>query len=430
MGVNLEALKKDYHDDKVVPFIGAGLSAPFCIPTWGELIKELAKKHSVGKKEFIQEVVDFHLEKRDYWGAIKDLKKFALLVEDDIQDEIVNLIKTRQVKLTDDSLHNYSDLSNMNFRLHLTTNYENLLDNYLKCENRPILLKDIEFNTQNLFDEKRVCHLHGFTSNPGTIVISEEAYQLLYEDKKYDNILKLITGNKKILFMGFSFDDQFIRRLINDHKDYFRSTHYILLEDPTDDKVIQLRSDYGLLTIPYTRQGTSHAEEIRKILNYISVPSVKETEPQTGTTVQNVKPIIGAGLTDIQQNVEENVFYKKLMLEEIETGTLELARLFYIAAEKYIRLLKKSGMDIQVIDAIFYRVYLKYKECYVQTFQKFGDSHEFVNVVHKSLEEIDFGRYADYFKGNVTDEYENRGLIHLLADESDEVWWGEKRFEA
>lgn len=81
-------------------------------------------------------------------------------------------------------------------------------------------------------------------------------------------------------------------------------------------------------------------------------------------------------------------------------------------------------MDIQVIDAIFYRVYLKYKECYVQTFQRFGNSHEFVNVVHGSLEEIDFGRYTDYFKGNITDEYENKGLIHLLADESDEVWWG------
>lgn len=341
VSANLEALKKDYHGDRVVPFIGAGLSVPFCIPTWGELIEELTKKHSVGNKEFIQKVVDFHLEKRDYWGAIRDLKQFAVLVEDDIQEEIADLIKKRQIEITDDNLHNYLDLSKMNFKLHLTTNYENLLDNYLKCENRPILLKDIQFNTQNLFEEKRVCHLHGFTSNPGTIVISEEAYKSLYEDKKYDDILKLITGNKKILFMGFSFDDQFLRRLINDHKDSFRSTHYILLEDPTADKMRELRADFGLLTIPYTRLGTSHAEEIRKILSYISAPSDQETEPKTGTMGQSKMPIIGAGLTDIQQNVEENVFFKKLMLEEIETGTIELARLFYIAAEKYIRLLKK-----------------------------------------------------------------------------------------
>ena len=54
----------------------------------------------------------------------------------------------------DDSLHNYSDIGEMNFKLHLTTNYENLLDDYLKCDNRPILLKDIQFSTQRLFDEK------------------------------------------------------------------------------------------------------------------------------------------------------------------------------------------------------------------------------------------------------------------------------------
>lgn len=429
MTAQLEALKDDYNNKNVVPFIGAGLSVPFGIPTWGDLIQEITKKHSVDKK-FIQEVIDFDLEKRDYWGAIADLKKFASIVEEDIQEEIASIIKSRQEKLTDDNLHNYLDLSEMDFNLFLTTNYENLLNDFLKCENVPILLKDIQFNTQNLFAERRVCHLHGYTSNPGTIVISEESYKELYQDKKYDNILKLITGNKKILFMGFSFDDQFLRRLISDHKESFRSTHYILLESPNEDKVLELRKDFGLHTISYTRNGTTHAEEIRKILKYISTPNEEEKKPDSDNSVQSDQPIIGAGIADLQQNLEGNVFYKKLMLEEIELGTLELARLFYIAAEKYIRLLKKSGMDLKVIDAIFYKVYLKYKESYVQTFQKFGDSQEFVNTVHKSLEGMDFGRYSEYFKGNTTDEYENRGLIHLLADESDEVWWGEKRFEA
>jgi hypothetical protein len=101
--------------------------------------------------------------------------------------------------------------------------------------------------------------------------------------------------------------------------------------------------------------------------------------------------------------------------------------LFYIAAEKYIRQLKKSGMEIGVIDAIFYKVFGKYKERYVDTYKQYGNSHEFVAVVHKSLEAIDFGRYAEFFKDNKSDENENRGLIHLLADESDDVWWGNNR---
>lgn len=429
LNVNLESLRKDYHTDKVIPFVGAGLSVPFKIPTWGELISEITKKYSVGNKAFILEVISFHLEKQDYWGAIDDLKKFALLVEDDIKEEIVAIIKKRQIKTVDDFQHNYLDISKMNFKLHLTTNYENILDDYLACDNRPILLKDIEFNTQNLFDEKRVCHLHGYTSNPGTIVISEESYNTLYQNKKYDNILKLVTGSKKLLFMGFSFDDQFLRRMIKDHREYFTGTHYILLENPSDEKMIELRAEYGLLTIPYTIENSNHHEEIRKVLEYISAPYNQEP-PHLVEKNKTQDPIIGAGISDINQKVDGNIFYRKLILEEIEAGTLELAKLFYIAAERYIRQLKKSGIDIKIIDAIFYKVYVKYKVCFVETYQKYGDSHEFVNIVHKNLEGIDFGRYATFLQGNLTDEYENKGLIHLLADENSEIWWGENRFEA
>lgn len=431
MNANLENLRKDYHKDKVVPFIGSGLSVPFKVPTWGDLIKGISGKHATGKIEILlKSTVEWHLESRDYWGAIDQLKKYASLVDDDIQKEIVSLIKERQIKLTDDNQHNYSDLGKMNFKLHLTTNYENLLDDHLECEHRPILLKDIEFATQDLFDEKRVCHLHGYTSNWGTIVISEQSYKKLYDDKKYESILSLVAGSRKLLFMGFSFDDQFIQRLIQDHKKYFNGTHYILLDDPADDKIKQFREDFGLLTIPYYTEGSSHTEEIRKILNYISKPIDPHTDGVVNASGETDTPlIVGAGMSDMDQNVADNLFYRKLQLENVEPETIELASVFYIAAEKYIRLLKKNGMDINVIDAIFYKVFVKYKERYVDTYKKFGDSHELVKVVHKSLEEIDFGRYAELFKENKSDENENRGLIHLLAeDESKNIWWGEKRF--
>jgi hypothetical protein len=430
MSVHLESLRKDYHRDKVVPFIGAGLSVPFKIPTWGDLIEEITKKHATGKNSFIMQAVQWHLESKDYWGALDELMKFAHIIDADIQDAIVALIKERQIKLNDNSLHNYSDIGAMNFRLHLTTNYENVLNEYLKCEHVPILLKDIDFSTQHIFDEKRVCHLHGFTSNSGTIVISEKSYQKLYEDKKYDNILKLVTGSKKLLFMGFSFDDQFIKRLIKDHMDSFKGTHFIILANPPAEQIKKFREEYGLLTIPYSTEDSSHAQEIRKILNFISQPIDPNNEGEAGNSKKSDEPVIvGAGLSDMSQNVEGNLFYKKLKLEDIEAGTIELAKLFYIAAEKYIRQLKKSGMDITVIDAIFYKVFGKYKERYVDTYKQFGDSHEFVKVVHKTLEVIDFGRYAKFFQKNESDENENRGLIHLLADENEEVWWGEKRLE-
>ncbi|MGR5967425.1 SIR2 family NAD-dependent protein deacylase [Bacillus cereus] len=420
MDVNLEKLRKDYQDDKIVPFIGAGLSVPFNVPNWKMLINNITEKYVAQEKAFIKEVVKEELRNNDYWGAIDALMKYVPMIDQDIQEEVVEIIKEKQTKLHDDSLHNYSDIGEMNFKLHLTTNYENLLDDYLKCDNRPILLKDIQFSTQRLFDEKRVCHLHGFTSNSGTIVLSRESYSNLYMENKYENLLKVVTGNKKLLFMGFSFDDQFVSTLIKDHKKYFNGTHYILLDNPTSEKVRELRTKYGLLTIPYQSESSSHTEEIRKILKYISEPITVEvgnanSNVSSGETASPI--IIGAGLNDMDQNVENNLFYKKLKLENIDPLMIKLSSIFYISAEIYIRELRKVGISIEVIDAMLGKVFVKYMERYADTYNRYGDSQKFLEVVHKSLEGIEFGRYAELFKGNKSDENENRGLIHILAEE-------------
>jgi hypothetical protein len=429
MHINIIKLKEDYKEGKVVPFIGAGLSSPFKIPTWGKLILNIAEKYIAEGKDHIKKLIEEEIEAYDYWEAIRLLKRYTSVIDEDIQDEIVQLIKKSQITLEDNSLHNYSDIAKMNFKLHLTTNYDNLLDDYLSCEIRPIILADIKFNTQQLFDERRVCHLHGYTSNSGTIVISRESYEELYNDNKYDNLLKLVTGSKKLLFMGFSFDDQFIKALIQDHRDYFKSTHYIILDNPTEDKEKQLREEYGLLTIPYDSKKSSHAEEIRKILDELSKPDVEQTSTQHIEEQGKKDSIVrGAGLEDLKRDVEGNLFYQKLKLEDIDELTLELSKIFYLASDKYIRELKDVGISLEVIDNLFFKVFVTYKERYKDTYQKYRDSELFVTEVHNSLKEFDFGRLGRLFEDIESDENENRGLIHLLAEkENMDIWWGKGR---
>jgi hypothetical protein len=263
MDGNLDQLREAYHENKVVPFIGAGLSVPFNIPTWGNLIREITDKYAKGKIEkMLRSVVDWHLESNDYWGAIDEIKKFANLADQDIQKLIVKLIKQNKKDIEDSKLHNYSDLAKMNFKLYLTTNYENLLYEHIKCDDVPILLKDLDFSSQDLYDEKRICHLHGFTSNLGSIVISRSSYEALYSNEKYGELLKAVTSSKNLLFMGFSFDDKFVSNLIKDYKQYLNGTHYILLDNPTKDRMRELRDEYGLITIPYETKDSTHVMEI------------------------------------------------------------------------------------------------------------------------------------------------------------------------
>ncbi|WP_346234888.1 ABC-three component system protein [Lysinibacillus telephonicus] len=427
---NLTLLKADYKEDKIVPFIGAGLSKPFGVPTWKELIEHIADVYSTGSLLVLKQTVNLYLERFDYWGAIKLLKDLTPIVDQDIQKEIVRLMREKPIELEDDSLHNYSDLCRLNFNLYLTTNYEHLLSKYLESDYVPIELQSTNFSTQDLFNEKRICHLHGHISNPGNIVISQESYERLYNDKKYDNLLKLVTGTKKLLFLGFSFDDQFIRTLIQNHKEYFNGNHYILVNNPTPEKMKEFREDYGLITIGYNAESSSHEEEIRKILSFLEEDeeNLSATE-MTAATSLGETIILGATIMDTDRNLQGNLFYKKLVLENIEPTLIELSSLFYVAAEIYIRDLKKSGMNIEVINAILFNVLMEYQEEYANTYKKYGNSQQFLEVVHSSLENIDFGRLKAAFKEhNKSNEKENKGFIHILADDSTKkIWWGEKR---
>ncbi|MGL6032665.1 MAG: SIR2 family NAD-dependent protein deacylase [Kurthia gibsonii] len=424
MSANLEALREDYLAGNVVPFIGAGLSAAFNIPTWKNLILHLTEKYLEEGKEYVKEIIENDLKSGDYWLAIDDMKRFLNLSEEDIKEEIAQIIIGKKQDLTDESLHNYSDLKKMNFNLYLTTNYDNLLQQYLGFDMEPILLKDINFNTQNLFEQKRICKLHGSIANPGTIVISKSSYKELYDNDKYNNLLKLITGNKKILFMGFSFDDQFIRTLIQEHKSLFNGNHYILLNNPSQEMEIEMKNDFGLKTIRYKVENSMYAEGIRDILEYISNPLKKKDGDIKQTPI-----LIGAGLKDLQKNFAENKFYKKLQLEEIDEVLVKLSASFYTAAETYIHEMKKYGNSIEVIDVILGQVFMEYQEKYLESYSVHGNSELFLKDVHETLKEIDFGRYKEIIKQNKTNKYENRGFVHVLADsENNEIWWGEKRF--
>lgn len=428
MSLYLDDLCKDYHEDKIVPFIGAGLSIPFNVPDWGNLIREIAEKYAVGDTAFVKFAVEQDLQRYDYWQAIEALKKYTTVQEEDIQEHIAVTVQKRIKKVENDLLHNYLDLKKMNFKLYLTTNYENILHNYLECELTPILLKDIQFNTQNLFDQRRVCQLHGSTSNYGTIVISKESYRDLYENKKYENILKLVTGTKRLLFMGFSFDDQFIRTLIKEHKEFFMAKHYIILSDPTPEKIRELREEFGLLTIPYSTKESSHADGIREILQAMSSSSLMVNHQAKDTNTPTSTIVVGAGIDDLQKDMANNLFYKKLKIENIDQSLIELSSAFYVASEEYIRELKKAAIPLNIIDMMLRKVFTKYKERYADTYKRYGNSEEFLAIVHSSLKNLDYGRLKQLLKDNLADEDEIRGLIHLLAeDEKLEVWWGDNR---
>ncbi|USK41736.1 hypothetical protein LIS77_24900 (plasmid) [Cytobacillus firmus] len=119
-----------------------------------------------------------------------------------------------------------------------------------------------------------------------------------------------------------------------------------------------------------------------------------------------------------------------MKLENINPMLIDLSSGFYVAADEYIREMNKLGMPLNLIDVILGQVFLEYKEKFVDTFMKHGNSEEFLKEVHSSLENIDYGRYKELLKNNITNKYENKGFVHILADDEEKgIWWGEERFD-
>lgn len=201
--------------------------------------------------------------------AIKLLKDFGQLSEMDINEEIAK--KIANIKFDESIDNNLKDLAQMNFKLYLTTNYDHSLNRYITSGDIPICLADFDFNTQNLFSltTKKIFHLHGHVSNPGTIVISEDSYNELYNKERYKKLFNLLGASKAFMFVGMSLDDQFMKKLIKDHVDVFKSKGFILLDKSLSDKFSELKTETNIEVIEYDSKGVGHVEAIRNILQEI-----------------------------------------------------------------------------------------------------------------------------------------------------------------
>jgi hypothetical protein len=418
----------DYQCNRIIPFIGSGLSAPFKLPTWTMLIEDI-------KNEFVDKIyhpsVDFELNEDEYQVAIDTIKRYGKKTEQDIQEYIAEKYSLRNIN--DEKIeHNFLDITKLDAPVLLTTNYDRLIEKYCigikpfnslteYTSNVPMLFRD---NT-----EKSVFHIHGCIANPSSIVISSQAYENLYKDEHYDNKMKAFTSNHSFLFLGFSLKDVFTRNLLKQHKEYFKGNHYMLVPsgDVSTKTEKELREEFGVKIITYDVSGSSHCSEIHDFISDL----LQSKETQGGDKDQKEKKLdmIGARIDDFSENHEDSLFYKKLKLANITDSSIHLSKLFYISAEKFIREAKRFGVSIDIVDGILAEVFVDYHEKYVSIYNEDKkNSQELLNEMHKSLEEINLERYVS--KKTKPSKRETKGLIHVLAeDEARDIWWGSERFE-
>lgn len=436
--VFINELRQKYKENNIIPFIGAGMSMPFNIPDWGNLIRECALESGMNDIEgsSFMNIIDINLKRYDYWEAVASIKKYALRSDADIQSFVVNKIITSIPANCAGIDNNYADLSKYSFNTIFTTNYDHLIQNYLKTPFMPVNLKDVSSNLQKLLaekDSKRIFHLHGNISDESSIILSRDKYEELYQNNTYKNLFSVFSGAKTFLFLGFSFNDIFIQNIIKENNQFFKSKHYIVLANPTIDERKMLKENYNIETIGYNPSETSHQEEIRKILKAICEENVECKDEKE--TEENLIDLDDLPSVYEKDKLESNLFCKKLRMENIGDGKINYSKDCFFTAEQYFRWLKKSGIkDSDVIAEYMLKMsYMQYQRCFTSIFEDKKDSEELWKAVHELLSKLDLNKLKKRINDeNLPNDINKQGFIHVLADENTgerDVWWGEKRFE-
>lgn len=269
----LTELQDAYLNNQLIPVLGSGLSIPFRLPSWGQLIQMAAERFIKDEQE--TERVKALSEKYEYLKAI-DVILDQGIAENQLLNFVASAIKEAKLK-TDPAYikNNYTDLKQFTNARFLTTNYDEYLNDFIG--GKEILLSEFSQIAVNEFARQRyrqaIIPIHGTVSRPESIVFSENSYKKLYDTNEFTDAFQILRHGYTFLFLGFSFDDIYFQSLFKMIIGRFRANHYILFDKSQQanlDKIKKLSKEYGVAAIYYDA-GTSsgHVEKIHEYLSQI-----------------------------------------------------------------------------------------------------------------------------------------------------------------
>lgn len=272
----LKAINENY----AAVFAGAGLSRSAGYVDWKELLSDLADDIGldINKETDLVAVAQYYKNERGGRSAINQI------IMDKFNENIENNI-------------NIQVLSELPICTYWTTNYDSLIEQQLKKQNKKV---DVKINQNNLSLSLRnrdvvVYKMHGDISDPSSAVLTKDDYEAynIYRSL-FSTALQGDLISKTFVFIGFSFADpnlnsilSRIRVLLNDNQ----RSHYCLLKKIN-------RNDYKT-DEDYIYASTKQKLRIEDLLRY-SINTV---------LINDYKEI-----TEILLNLKNNYFARRIFM--------------------------------------------------------------------------------------------------------------------
>ncbi len=256
---------------RCVLFAGAGISKGAGFPNWKELLIDLTDRAlsesqitSVSGEE-IRQMIEGG-DRIHMLQAAEELRE--RIGTGDFRAWIAEVFRDNTKKPT--PVH--EELTKIDFRLAITTNYDKLLEHAYSRSADGIQPPDPTWQNASSFaeylfkDEFCILKAHGDVHFPRSLVITERDYrEIIYRSLGYKTALASVFTTKSILFLGASLMDPELWLLLGYLRDAFhgRATqHYALLPkgDYAKTELNRWRKDFKVHCIHYQPSDDSHPE--------------------------------------------------------------------------------------------------------------------------------------------------------------------------
>ena len=279
-----EPLLDSIRKKQCIPIIGAGFSANATshneaiavpMPTWKELATQLSEDLQVEEQDplsIFQQFENMH-------GRHKLINRISeLLHQDNVRPSEVH---KRFAKIS------YFDTI-------CTTNYDNLLENSYRNENKAtkIIVEQLQISMYGSSPSVKILKMHGDFDHPGNLVITKEDYEQYKNKKPFKHFLYNQLMTKTPLYIGFSLDDPNFLKIKESIDLIMKNTNpkgYIFLFDANDEK-IRSYEDKNLHVIPIRANDKTRSECLLKLFDEIDDQS--STEMHTALSVSVNKTVL------------------------------------------------------------------------------------------------------------------------------------------
>lgn len=243
---SVREIRKANENNRLVVFVGAGVSKNSGIPTWGELIQDIAKKIGYSHCNVCK-------EKKPCSKEADCKERFSFTQDEYLRIPEYYFIQDHSEKhkayyqLLQDSLGSGGSANAIDEEIFsllpnhiVTTNYDNLLEESMSVNVQLYTVVSQDSELLSKASDHYILKMHGDLSKPETMVLKESDY-INYEQEHplISTFLRSLLINHTFLFLGYGLNDNNLNLIIG-WINYFRKTNSVT-ERP---KSFLVNSDY------------------------------------------------------------------------------------------------------------------------------------------------------------------------------------------